>query len=285
MSQPASPDRVIANTPDVCVGEFRCPTTHASFRDSGPSSHFCFAFPRTAVIIRHGHDRILADANLATLYNEGQEYQREAVDPHGDVCEWFGVSARLLREILTPRDPAAADDLRRPIRFTHAPVSAALYLSQRRAYLRAVRGNADPLWLEETVIDLTNRVFEAAYGVRTLPALTHIRARALVHETRTLLARDLAAPLHLSEIADRMGSSMFYLSRCFRVLTGRTLHEHRAELRLRASLAALEGSDRDLVRVALESGYSSHSHFAAAFRQLFGETPSRIRSVLRRHSQ
>lgn len=285
MPRLTSPDRVIVETPDVCVGEFRCPTTHPAFRNSGPSSHFCFAFPRTAVLIRHSGARILADANLATLYNEGQEYEREAVSPRGDLCEWFGVSPRVLRDILASRDRDAADDARRPVRFTHAPVDPALYLTQRHIYLRALRGDADPLWLEEAVIDLADRVFDAAYGERVLPAESSRRAREVVHDTRELLARDLAAPLALSEVADAVGASMFHLSRCFRALTGRTLHDHRTQLRLRASLEALEGSERDIARVALDVGYSSHSHFTAAFGHVFGDTPSRVRDVLRRRSK
>src|SRR5215467_4128771 len=98
--RPGSPDRVVIETPQVCVGEFRCPTDHPAFHDSGPSSHDCFVFPRTPVIIRYGRTRIVADATVATLYNKGQEYARERLSPDGDRCEWFGVSPRLLRDAI-----------------------------------------------------------------------------------------------------------------------------------------------------------------------------------------
>ena len=269
---------MIAQTPDVCVGEFRCPTDHPAFRNSGPSSHYCFAFPRTAVVIRHGDARIVADANLATLYNEAQEYERETLSPQGDICEWFGVSSRLLRDVLSARDPHAAEDARRPIRFTHAPVSSELYLTQRRIYLRAAHGHAEALWMEEAVVDLTDRVLSAAYGAAGSPAAATRRTRDLVLHARVILARELSRPLGLGEIAQAVGASMFHLSRCFRAATGHTLHEHRTQLRLRASLEGLESDRRDLSRLALDCGYSSHSHFTAAFRDAFGVTPSRVRT-------
>lgn len=278
--QPGSPDRVVFETPHVCVGEFRCPTDHPSFRNSGPSSHYCFAFPRTAVIIRHGDARIAADANVATLYNQGQEYERERISPKGDICEWFGVSPELLRDVLSARDPRAADDDRRPIRFTHALVSARLYLLQRQVYLRAARGGADPLWADEAVVELTDRVLTAAYGARARPLETSRRNRDLVHDAHCVLARDPASPLGLADIARAVGASMFHLSRCFRLSTGRTLHEHRVQLRLRGSLDALETRRRDLSDVALDFGFSSHSHFTAAFRGAFGATPSGVRAGL-----
>jgi AraC-like DNA-binding protein len=274
-----SPDRVVFATPDVCVGAFRCPIDHPSFRNSGPSSHDCFAFPRTAVVIRHGDRRIVADATVATLYNRAQEYEREPLSPNGDVCEWFGVSPRLLRDVLAARDERAAQDERRPIRFTHAPIDASLYLRQRAVY-RAVAGRgADPLWAEEAILDLTDRVLAAAYDAPS-PAVDTRRTRDLVHDTACVLARDPAAPLGLAAIADAIGASMFHVSRCFRAGTGRTLHDYRTELRLRASLEGLESAHRDLSRVALDSGFSSHSHFTAAFRRRFGITPSAARAGL-----
>jgi AraC-like DNA-binding protein len=273
-------DRVVMQTADVCVGEFRCATDHPSFRNSGPSSHHCFAFPRTAVVIRHGDTRIVADANVATLYNRAQEYEREPLSRDGDRCEWFGVSSRVLRDVLRSRDPAAADDERRPIRFTHAPVPAGLYLAQRRLYRRVSGGAADPLWCEEAIVDLTDRVLGAAYGAPAAAIPADRRVRDLVHDAHWLLARHPTAPLGLAAIADAVGTSMFHLSRCFRLVTGRTLHQQRTQLRLRASLASLEENGADLTRLALSLGYCSHSHFTAAFRAAFGITPSALRGSL-----
>src|SRR4051812_7040658 len=94
------PDRVVFQSGDVWVGQFRCATDHPLFRNSGPCSHHCFVFPRTAVIIRHGDTRVVADPTVATLYNRAQEYEREALSPSGDRCEWYGVSPALLHGAL-----------------------------------------------------------------------------------------------------------------------------------------------------------------------------------------
>jgi AraC-like DNA-binding protein len=277
--RPGSPDRIVVETADVCVGEFRCPVDHPVFRDSGPSSHDCFAFPRSAVVIRHGRGRIVADPNVATLYNRGQEYEREPLSPRGDFCEWFGVSPRLLRQAVAAIDPRSSDAAA-PIRFTHAPVTAETYLMQRRLYVRALSGARDPLEIEESVVALLDRVLSAAAATERTLANAARRQRDLVHDTRCVLARDLASPLALGDIADAVGASMFHLCRCFRLLTGRSLHNYRTELRLRHGLEALEDGERDLTRVALDHGFSSHSHFTAAFRHAFGDPPSRVRAAL-----
>jgi AraC-like DNA-binding protein len=48
-------------------------------------------------------------------------------------------------------------------------------------------------------------------------------------------------------------------------------------LRVRSSLELLLGSD-DILTVAIALGYSSHSHFTAAFRRAFGLSPSEWRT-------
>jgi AraC-like DNA-binding protein len=213
------------------------------------------------------------------MYNEGQEYARERISPRGDLCEWFGVSPRLLRDALAAYDPRAADASRRLIRFTHAPVGAATYLAQRHIYLRAIAGGAGALWIDESVVDLLDRVLSSAYGSPASAPVPSRRVRDAVHDARCILGRDLARPLTLAAVADAAGTSPFHLARCFRLMTGRTLHAYRTELRLRGSLQALEDGERDLTRVALDFGFSSHSHFTFAFRRAFGDPPSRVRTV------
>jgi AraC-like DNA-binding protein len=51
-------------------------------------------------------------------------------------------------------------------------------------------------------------------------------------------------------------------------------------LRLRASLEAIAERSLDLTSVALDHGFSSHSHFTAAFRREWGMTPSDWRARL-----
>jgi AraC-like DNA-binding protein len=82
-------------------------------------------------------------------------------------------------------------------------------------------------------------------------------------------------PLTLSTLSARLGCSPFHLCRVFREATGKTLHGYQTDLRLRAALEAIEGGAR-LTDVALEAGFSSHSHFTLAFRRAFGVPPSRV---------
>jgi AraC-like DNA-binding protein len=278
MSTPSVPDHILASTDLVSIGAFRCPVDHPLFRDSGPIRQPCFVFPRTSVKIAHDTGApFLTDTTIATLYNSGQRYQRQSVSPEGDRCDWFGVTDDLIRDVVRSLD-ADVDDARQPIRHVKAPVSPGLYQRQRQFFI-AVRERqiVDPLAIEETTIGLLRDVLVNAYAESDRPARpspTPARA-ALVQGARELVARDFAMPLTLSTLSARLGCSPFHLCRVFREATGKTLHGYQTDLRLRAALEAIEGGAR-LTDVALEAGFSSHSHFTLAFRRAFGVPPSRV---------
>ncbi|MGH9140513.1 MAG: helix-turn-helix transcriptional regulator [Vicinamibacterales bacterium] len=276
-------DRIVFSTECVTIGAFRCATDHPSFRNSGPIRDDCFVFPRTAVVIQHDNSRpFVADPTIVTLYNRRQHYERRAVSADGDRCDWFAVSPGLLRGALLERDPAAADEAR-PIRFTHAPADAATYLTQRQLFMNAsAQPDADQLDIEERVVALLERVLGLAYAdQRPLPSRHQtVSAVDLADSVKRWVAPRVLQRLTLTRIAKAVGCSVFHLCRSFRRATGLTLHAYRDEVRLRLALERLEHGDRDLSRIALDLGYSSHSHFTAAFRRAFGTPPSAARKLL-----
>ena len=73
---------------------------------------------------------------------------------------------------------------------------------------------------------------------------------------------------------------MFHLAGVFKSRTGVSLHAYRNQLRLRAALERMHNRGVDLVEIALDLGFSSHSHFTETFRRHFGATPSLIRESL-----
>lgn len=276
-------DRIVFRSESVTIGAFRCAPDHPSFRNSGPIKDDCFVFPRTAVVIRHSDaPPFVADPTVVTLYNRRQAYQREPVSRDGDRCDWFAVAPSLLRGALRSRDPRAAE-ADHPIRFTHAVADPATYWAQRRLFAH-VSGmhDADPLVVEESVVGLLDRVLAQAYAGapprRREPAPAH--AVDLADSTKRWLLTRVGERMTLGRIAQAVGYSMFHLCRSFRSATGLTLHDYREQLRLRLALERLEQGERDLSRLALDLGYSSHSHFTAGFRQAFGAPPSNARRAL-----
>src|SRR5262249_18771934 len=83
----------------------------------------------------------------------------------------------------------------------------------------------------------------------------------------------------LDDVARAVHTSPFHLARLFGERTGLPVHRYLTQLRLRAALDRLAGGASDLTALALDLGFSSHSHFADAFRREFGRTPSDVRKI------
>lgn len=280
-------DRIIFESPSVRVGAFRCSSHDRRFHDSGPIERHVVVFPRTSVWIRHAGSRaFLADPAIVTIYNKGQEYTRTAVAHDGDRSDWFAVSPEVAFAIAHALDPLT-DPLERPFRAQWSTSDAALYLKQRTLFTRMEYGAVDDLEAEESVIEIVSSIIERAHGVRRPLAQrsAHNVAhgteahRDLVQRARAELARDVAVPTNVSLLANRLQVSPYHLCRVFRTMTGTTLHTYRLELRCRMALERLAGG-AGISRVALELGFSSHSHFTATMRERLGGTPSRLREIL-----
>ena len=281
-------DRIVFESATVHIGAFRCPVRHPEFANSGPIRNHCFVFPRTSVVIQHRDERpFAADPNVVTMYNKGQQYRRQPVSPEGDRCDWYAVSDEILHEAVSEHDPHAADNDRRPIQFARTHVDAETYLLQRRLFTHATQRAAapDPLLVEETVCEILDRVLARAYADGVRRGTSRRRAAdELADAACEVLGRRFAEPLSLADFADALDSSVYHLCRSFRRSTGTTLHEYRNQLRLRSALDRLETTSVDLSQLALELGYSSHSHFTAAFRRAFGVTPSAARGHISANS-
>jgi AraC-like DNA-binding protein len=140
------------------------------------------------------------------------------------------------------------------------------------------------MYVEEQVFGLLEQVLDGAYRHKAPRAGARSSGADLSRDCCELLGRRFAEPLTLSEIAAALHVSPFHLCHTFRRVTGVTLHAYRNQLRLRTALEQLESGGADLTRLALDLGYSSHSHFTSSFRSLFGVPPSAVRHVVRARS-
>jgi AraC family transcriptional regulator len=278
-------DVVVFESPLVRVGRWRCPSKHPHFLDSGPASDAMFVFPREGVWIEHeGRDPFVADANTVTYYNKGQCYRRRELSRHGDQCEWFAVAPDAIAGTLSAHEPAAIHRPDSPFPFARGPSDPDSYLRQRMVFHHVSQErNADRLFVEEAVLSILADVTALAYthdgprpGARTRPR----RDVDLIESARDVIARRFKENLSLSEIAREVGCSVFHLARVFRARTGFSLHGYRNQLRLRGALEQLRQPGLELIDIALDLGFSSHSHFTECFRRSFGKTPSAVRETL-----
>jgi AraC-like DNA-binding protein len=288
---PTALDRILFSSPLVEIGKFRVRSQDPRCEDSGPIERHIVVFPRNPVWIQHeGRRPFLAAPDLVTCYNRGQVYRRRSVRGMADRCEWFAFPEAVLSSALAERDPSVADRPGRPFRFQRGPSDPGSYLKQRRL-VEALCANAPPdaMEVEETALELLRRLLPAACDaagignpIRRFHSKRTRADRDLAENAKAELSRSLGAPAKLTDVAERLEVSPFHLCRAFRRATGSTVHRYRNGLRLAASLEMLRETRRGVTDVALALGFSSHSHFTAAFRREYGVTPRSFRPGYRR---
>lgn len=100
---------------------------------------------------------------------------------------------------------------------------------------------------------------------------------AAVDDARSYILSRYREPLSLSAIAASCRVAPSTLCAMFPRVVGMPVWKYVRRLRLQeAALALAEGAE-DLSSLALDLGFSSHSHFAQAFRAHFGAPPSQFR--------
>lgn len=252
---------------DVRVVDCRGTCRHRSAEECAAHTHLVFPF--RGVYLRHvGGDLTVADANHVLFFNRHQGYQVSHPVSGGDTSLVLSVPEATLAE-LVPRALTAGHD---PTRFNlqHLRIDAraqALIMLLRHSLSS---GSIEPLEAEGLALTLVSR----AVGPRTTRASgSTLARRRLVDRVKVLLAGDLSRRWTLAEIAREIRGSPVYLTQSFQQVEGMPLYRYQLRLRLARALDLIAGR-ADLSGLAHDLGFSSHSHFTAAFRQAYGMTPS-----------
>lgn len=270
VAQPLLQSATVAAHDVHCRGECR----HRSAEECAAATHL--VFPYRGLFMRHvGSTQTVADANHVLFFNADEGYQVSHPARGGDACLTLSIPSSLLHELAPAALMQRCDAPMFRIQSLRIDARAQALVALLRHGLRG--GAIEPLEAEGLALTLIGR----SLGPRTTHAATSTRSRQrLVDRAKLLLASDLARRWTLADIAAEVGGSPVYLTQAFKQVEGMPLYRYHLRLRLARALDLIAGCE-DVAALALELGFSSHSHFSAAFRQAYGRTPGAFRAVAR----
>jgi AraC-like DNA-binding protein len=133
---------------------------------------------------------------------------------------------------------------------------------------------AQPLWYQCKALEMAvTFLFQPAEAEEFFCTRQQRLAQERVEQVVFLLKQNPAAPPSLEELGRKIGCSHFYLSRIFSAQTGKTITQYLRQLRMERAAELLKSGEYNVTEAALEVGYSSLSHFSAAFHETFGCCP------------
>jgi AraC family transcriptional regulator len=244
------------------------------------------------VLMRHGAfskhfgKRIVTvDVNQAVFFSKGSTYRVSHPGACGDRGTIFSLSQEVLNDIIREFDPTVDGRPEQPFPFVVGPCDSGVFLRQRDLVQRleaAQLGVIERVQVDETALQLIATVLEGAFariGVQRMGRRigTDTDHADRVEAAKTYLVARLSERITLDGVSRAVYSSPFHLARLFQRYTGIPIHRYLIRLRLRTSLERLAEGEKDIAALALELGFSSHSHFTDAFRREFGFAPSAVR--------
>jgi AraC-like DNA-binding protein len=249
--------------------------------NEGFSADFQLCLPYRGMLVWHvGRDAVVGDANQMLFVTGGEEYRIS--QPHPD-----GYAELIVTPELSVLAEIAGWDTDRlpwhPLFRRRSRLASPRLQSFRARFLSWATRASDPgsgprteldgLMAEELVIALLRSAITDGNGHRNEARGSTGR---LIRRTKAFLEAEFANPIRLADVGRAVGASPAYLTHVFRRVEGTSLHQYLTQLRLARALVELPRTE-DLTALALETGFSSHSHFTRSFRRAFGVTPSEFR--------
>lgn len=99
----------------------------------------------------------------------------------------------------------------------------------------------------------------------------------MIEEIDLYIKRNENESLSLRYLSEKSGYSEFYFSKKFKEISGMQFRDYLRYRRLAFALKELRDTEKGILDIALQYGFSSHEAFTRSFKEAYGVTPSEYR--------
>ena len=262
----------LLSTPIISIRDVRCRGTckHRSSEECVSALHL--VFPYRGFFMRHiGQREFVAEPDQLLFFNPDEPYRVSHPVAGGDACLSISLDDEIFPELAWgegSNHPSKSKSREQQRRID--PRAQALLAILRYSFRNQIIGMVEAETLALTLI---------RRSLGKTPSL-HLKAnqnlQKLVGRAKLALSANSARNWSLTEIGKEVGVSPVYLTQVFQKVEGIPLYRYLTRMRLIRALDHL-GDAKDLTALALDLGFSSHSHFSSAFKKSFGTSPSEFR--------
>jgi len=225
---------------------------------------------------------ILLAPTTVGMTKPSRSFTRSPRNRQGQRTIFLSLNAQLARDACAVHDTSAFDRTN-PFPTQHGPSSAAalaMAMQLERLVFESKNG-LEPMVFEEHAMQIVFTSLKTVYQSLELPCgptsvPENQERRAKINHAIELMCRHPSEHWSLAKISAAVEISPAYISRIFRAHTGRTLSQCLQLIRIARAMEQLPDRRGNLIGVALDCGFASHSQMATAFTNTVGITPSAL---------
>jgi len=134
-----------------------------------------------------------------------------------------------------------------------------------------------PLYFKGKAYELMSLYFNRSEDadVEQCPFLVDETNVIKIRKAKDIIINNMAEPPSLQELADEIGLSLKKLKEGFKQIYGDTVFSFLFDYKMEVARKLLEAGDDNVNEVGHKVGYSTSSHFIAAFKKKYGTTPKK----------
>jgi len=134
-----------------------------------------------------------------------------------------------------------------------------------------------PLYFKGKAYELLSLFFNRSEDadIEQCPFLVDEENVAKLKKAKDIIIAEMAEPPTLQQLADRIDLSLKKLKEGFKQIYGDSVFSFLFDYKMEVARKLLESGDYNVNEVGLKVGYSTASHFIAAFKKKFGTTPKK----------
>lgn len=139
-----------------------------------------------------------------------------------------------------------------------------------------VQPSMEKLYLKAKIYELLSIYFQPQDDLsQNCPFLQQEENVEKIRKAKTIIIERMSEPPTLQELADEVSLPLHYLKDGFKQIYGDTVFNFLWEYKMEYARRKLDTRKYNVSEVAYEVGYSTPSHFIAAFKKKFGITPKK----------
>lgn len=137
--------------------------------------------------------------------------------------------------------------------------------------------NLQPLYLKGKVYELLTLYFNRSNeaDIEQCPFLADEESISKIHRAKEIIIDRMAEPPSLPELSNEIGLNIKKLKEGFKQIYGDSVYAFLFDYKMELARKMLENKDLNINEVSLKVGYSTPSHFIAAFKKKYGVTPKK----------